>query len=298
MYTQAEIDKAIKLHIKYGSISKTIQKLGYPSYQQMKLWVREYRLTGQVIEKSKTGKHSKFSPDQKKEAIRLALKLDRNIGKTIKQLGYPSRTCLVGWLKDWDKKHPSQAVQPNPPSPRYPTELKQRAVVLMRRKDRSVISIAREFGVPRSTLYAWSREFPEAELPAIPPKQARPTPQPQLMPKQKRRSHDDSASAELDVNQQLENALSLLQEYAKKVEMLNLQTKELDSYIEHLNLQKDGLLKTAEILKKEGGVNPTKLSNREKTLVIDALRNKYKLKGSSKNSKKGELAVMTTPLCV
>lgn len=45
-----------------------------------------------------------------------------------------------------------------------------------------------------------------------------------------------------------------------------------------LKLQKDVLVKTAEILKKDEGVNPNSLSNREKTIVIDALRKQYKLK--------------------
>ena len=45
-----------------------------------------------------------------------------------------------------------------------------------------------------------------------------------------------------------------------------------------LQLEVDVLKKADEILKKEEGVNPDHLSNREKAVVIDALRNTYRLK--------------------
>ncbi len=46
------------------------------------------------------------------------------------------------------------------PSTDYTDKEKMVAVREMRRKKRSVISIARELGISRQTLYAWAREFP------------------------------------------------------------------------------------------------------------------------------------------
>ena len=57
-----------------------------------------------------------------------------------------------------------------------------------------------------------------------------------------------------------------------------MDAEQLQRDIEHLRMQKDILVKCAEVLKKDGGVSLKSLSNKEKTLVIDALRPHYKLK--------------------
>ena len=58
---------------------------------------------------------------------------------------------------------------------------------------------------------------------------------------------------------------------------MTTESEALQKEIHHLRLQKDVLVKAAECLKKEQSVNLQSLSNREKTIVINALRNQYKL---------------------
>lgn len=66
----------------------------------------------------------------------------------------------------------------------------------------------------------------------------------------------------------------LLSERAK----LTDQVTELQKQIYRLQLEKDVLEKAAEVIKKDQGIILKKLTNREKAIVIDTLRDKYSLK--------------------
>ncbi len=55
------------------------------------------------------------------------------------------------------------------------------------------------------------------------------------------------------------------------------ETKKSKGEIEYLKMERDVYEKVAEIIKKDQGINLQILTNKEKTMVIGALRNKYKL---------------------
>ena len=95
--------------------------------------------------------------------------------------------------------------------------------------------VAQDLGVSRETLYNWKEQLLGREAPASMKRQRKPPADP------------DKA--------QLEQKLEAL-----KVELRRLQ------------LERDLLTKANEILKKDLGVNLQLLSNREKTMLIDALR--------------------------
>ena len=59
---------------------------------------------------------------------------------------------------------------------------------------------------------------------------------------------------------------------------LEAKVKRLENDVYKLQLERDILEKAGDILKKEEGINLDQLTNREKVFLIDALRNKYKLK--------------------
>ena len=65
---------------------------------------------------------------------------------------------------------------------------------------------------------------------------------------------------------------------AERVEALRRENQELERTRHRLQLEVDVLKKADESLKKEEGVNPDHLSNREKAVEIDALRKTYRLK--------------------
>lgn len=60
-------------------------------------------------------------------------------------------------------------------------------------------------------------------------------------------------------------------------ETLEQQVLELQKDIYKLQLERDILEKAGEILKKGRGINLKTLTNREKAVLIDALRDKYRL---------------------
>lgn len=76
----------------------------------------------------------------------------------------------------------------------------------------------------------------------------------------------------------LEQALSRIKELDIQVETLRRESTQLQADIEKLRMQKDILEQCALIIKKGRDVDPTRLSNREKTHVINVLRNRYPLK--------------------
>ena len=59
---------------------------------------------------------------------------------------------------------------------------------------------------------------------------------------------------------------------------LELEIKELEREKYKLELENKVLKKANEILKKEVGVNYSLLSNKEKTLVVNALKDTYKIR--------------------
>jgi transposase-like protein len=121
----------------------------------------------------------------------------------------------------------------------YTCEQKDSAVKELLLREKKAKEIADNIGVDRVTLYNWKNQKLGKEAAA------------KMKPRTK--LPNDKESLELEVNR-------------------------LKEQIHRLELEKDILEKTTEIIKKDPGINPEKLTNKEKTEVIDALKNKYKLK--------------------
>jgi transposase-like protein len=122
-----------------------------------------------------------------------------------------------------------------------PLEVKQAAVIALCTRQGKAQAIAQDLGVSRETLYNWKDQLLGREAPASMKRQSKPPPDP------------DKAQLE----QQLE---------ALKGELRRLQ------------LEHDLLKKANEILKKDLGVNLQLLTNREKTMLVDALRPAHAVK--------------------
>lgn len=72
-----------------------------------------------------------------------------------------------------------------------------------------------------------------------------------------------------------------IEELQSQVDDLTKQTRELKDEVFRLRVERDVLEKAAEVIKKEEGVSLGSLTNREKAVVIDALRNRYRLTDNS-----------------
>lgn len=264
MYTQAEINKAIKVWKETLSLKKTVRILGYPCRRVLRKWVREFKQKGKV----RLTRYSKFSQEQKRLALKLVIQKSWSVPRVTRHLGYPSITLLRMWLKEYRLKHPSVATsipRVMKPRKRHSEQEKLAAVREFRNAQSTGIAVARKFGISRQTLYAWDREFPRdaVQLKGL------------SMPRSKVSKAQPRKPPTAD---NLEAALLKVAQLEKQVSMLVAESDELQKQVEYLKMQKDALVKAAELLKKDGGINLEALSNKEKTLLIDALRNSYKLK--------------------
>ena len=239
MYTQEEIDRALQLYEQLRSLRKVIKVLGYPSKDTLQSWVKEKRLTGQVFPKNKW--KVKDIERQRKAAVVSFIKHNHNMALTLKDLGYKvSSATLYRWMNEYfpELKTRIKPLEYKEPI-EYSLELRTKAIQAMRQKERSVISLSREFGVSRKTLYDWDREMASSfgDVPMI----------------RKRSRNPYSTSTAQASNKQLEQALKKVEDLEKLVTDLALESEALQKEIYQLKLQKDVLVKTAEILKKRRG---------------------------------------------
>jgi transposase InsO family protein/transposase-like protein len=117
---------------------------------------------------------------------------------------------------------------------------KQQAVIQLGSRDGSAVAVAERIGVSRCTLYNWRDQLLDEK--------AKPT---------LKKSKDKPASGEADA--------------------LRAEVKALEKRVHELQLEHDILVKASELVKKANGVNPRTLSNREKTRLVDALQETYRL---------------------
>lgn len=267
MYTKKEIDQVLKIYDKLGSVRGTIRALGYPSRNLLRRWVNERKEFGKLTVKT----NSRGTDDQqKKKAAQAYLRHGRNLEAAIKVVGHTvTKRTVQRWVQ---RVYPeARKLVFSPPgrnTRRYSWETKVKAVLAMRRHERSIVSVAREYGVSRPTLYAWNKEVPHtpSDVPETamtlkhePPRKAEPPP-------------------EETAEHRFERACQRVKDLEKQVTLLAQESEELRKQIRRLQLHKDVLVETMKILKKDEDGNPKSLSNRDKTIVIDVLRKTFKLK--------------------
>ena len=149
MYTQQEIDKALQLYEQIHSIRKVVNRLGYPSKAQLELWLKEKRLTGQVMPKNKWS--TADIRVLREKAVSCFVKHHRNYSATLNELGFAvSRATLYRWQKEYFPELREKTLIEESSQPiQHSLETKKQAVEAMRLSGQSVIRIAREFGVSR-----------------------------------------------------------------------------------------------------------------------------------------------------
>ena len=248
MYSYDERIKAVKLYIQYDlSAASVIRELGYPDRHSLRLWYKEYIEKGDL--KKKYSSCSMYTEDQKTVALEHYFEHGRCIARTVRSLGYPSKYLLREWIRE---KHPEE--RPPCREGRSLVNLsqqdKEEAVIALCSRESSAKEIANQYGVRRETLYNWKRQLlDEGSTDAMP----------------KKKEANQSATENID---ELKAEIASLQEQADA----------LNREVYRLRLERDVLEKAAEIIKKDQGVSLNTLTNREKAIVIDALRNKYSLK--------------------
>ena len=239
MYSYEDRIRAVKLYIKLGKRTcPTIRQLGYPTKNALKSWHREYEHS-RDLQVGYVRSRQKYSDEQKQAAVEHYLDNDRCIASTMKALGYPCRGTLTVWI---DELHPQvrQRIVGRAPNVQHPLELKNAAVIELCTRKTSAQEIAQKLAVCRPTLYNWKNQLLGREAPAS-------------------MTHHNHPPSAPDLTELERQAESLRHDNRK------------------LKLENDLLKKANELLKKGLGVDLQLLSNREKTLLIDALKHTYTL---------------------
>ena len=180
---------------------------------------------------------SRYSKEQVHAALTLYSKL-HSLPKVVKILGYPS----VGSLASWVHKYP-EVVAPKSHKRhiKAPINVKLDAIRRCYENGETLKSVAEEIGYSSVAILNWHKKYQEKGLVG-------------LMSK----SDTDSSKSPKDIQ-------SINDIEALKAQMMDMQ------------MEIDILKETINVLKKDPGVNQEALSNREKAVIIDALKNKYSL---------------------
>ncbi len=178
-----------------------------------------------------------YSDDDKRRAVDHFLEHGRKPSLTIKALGYPSKQSLYEWV---DELAPGQRRISPPPAVQFITyEQKADAVVALATRRGSAREVAESVGTSRENLYWWKYELLGKEVPC-------------KMPDSPNKQAGDAAG-------------------------LEARAAELEDQVRKLELKKAILEGTVELLGKDPGADPNRLTNREKTLLVQSMRPEWPL---------------------
>ncbi len=248
VYSLEDRMKAVELYLKCGSSPAAARReLGYPTKNTLKQWAREYRATGALHERYRP-RRPKHSEEQKQTAVDYYLQHGRSMRRTVRALGYPSQAKLKAWLDEALPERPGlYSTGLSRPKVELTFEQKQAAVVDLESRDGPAREVSDRYGVSRTALYQWRYRLLGKG---------------RSVSRQKRGNPATTGD---------EDALS------DKVKSLKQQVELLEKQVHRLQLERDVLEVTAELLKKDPGADPKQLTNREKVTAIGALRTRYPL---------------------
>ena len=179
----------------------------------------------------------RYTQEQISTAL-LLLKATGSPNKVIQTLGYPSSPMLYHWRDTYPEYY-------DIPRQRHwkqaPNELKQQVIKRCFIEGEPVKLVAEEIGYTPSLLYKWIREYRE-------------------------KGHFSTMKkTTANINVEPVNIESAEDIQTLKAQMLDMQ------------MEIDILKETINVLKKDPGIDQTALTNREKAVIIDALKNRYSL---------------------
>lgn len=232
-----------------------------------------------------------FSHKERVRAIQLFLKYDCSYAATIRELGYPSIGALRKWYKEYLES--GELHQEHRKKSKYSEEQKRIAVNHYFEYGQCYARTIRMLGYPnRESLRQWCEELAPGDRKLR--KSAVKLTQDQkeavlkkfYKPQTNRKNLAESEGISRVTLYQWKNTVlgkdfplrMTLKNQEKQKELLLKEVEDLQKQVHQLQLEKALLEGAAELLKKEKGVNLLCLSNQEKTILIDALRNQFTLK--------------------
>ena len=247
MYSMEQRKTAIETFIKFDhSYADTIAELGYPTRACLRNWWNEYKKTGEVPE-SKFATDPRYTAEMKQRAVEHYLDHGRSLARTMRALGYPkSREVLGYWI---DEMAPGQRKYrgPNPKTPPTPIERKVQVVAELEARTGPASAVAERHGVSRIAPYVWRREL------------------------MGHNGGDDKTKEKgVPVSKEFDDL-------PDDVEALQDMLREAKLQLRRVQLELDVRRATLEIVKKDPGADPNRLTNQEKAAMVTALRERYRL---------------------
>lgn len=251
MYSYEERKRAVELYVKYEHRSAdVIRELGYPKCgYTLILWHSQLLAEGNLREKYT--RNGRYTVEEQHAAIQHYLGHGKNIAYTCRALGYPSRATLSKWVDEQGIERIRHCTS-GTPHVQCSMEQKIEAATALAAHIGTAQEIAAQLEVSMTSVYKWKN---------------------QLLGKS-RESIVKPIFEFLPEDAPLEEQKEIL---LKEMEKLQAEYAEAQRQLQQARLEYDVLRVTAEVLKKGQGASPVALTNREKTIVIDALRPKYEL---------------------
>lgn len=239
MYSYEDRMRAVELYIKLGKrLQATIRELGYPTKNALKDWHREYELRQDLRIRSRP-RQAKFSASQKQIALEHFASQGRCISWTMRALGYPGRATLTAWVREAFPETRAVSTRGHRVGTRCDAD-KKAAVVGLYSRQETAQALAEKVGVSRPTLYAWKNQLLGSEAPAT--------------MKRKKPAFWDP-----------------------EIEELERQREALHRDIRELQIEHDLLKSASELIKKDLGGDLQSLRNREKAMLVVALKKRHKV---------------------
>ena len=239
MYTREERKRAVELWLKYDKCSTAVSKeLGYPCPKLLISWYQDF------IKEMETGvihdrrRRANKYTDQQKS---MAAQHYLDHGRCIARTVRALGYPCKELLSEWCKEFVPERRKHSTDAVQFSKEQKKEAVISLCCRNGRAKDVADSYGATRAALYKWKND---------------------LLGKETTMTRAEKKDQDLpdDKNQLLSEIESLKEQ------------------IRRLQLEKDILEAASELIKKDQGVDPKRLSNREKTILIGALKNKYPLK--------------------
>lgn len=255
-----------------------------------------------------------YSYEDKKRAIELYIKYDKSAMAVVNELGYPSRTLLYYWYKEYEEN--GGRVMSGKGYRKYSDEQMRAAVDHYLDHGRCLARTMRAMGYPGSKelLATWIDELePGARKRRL---------------KSRAYTYEERRTAVLDLMTRKGTAKEIADAHGIKrsdlynwkrellgeggtklphkdlpddIGELEERVRSLQEQVRRLEMEKDILEGTIELLGKGQGTDPNRLTNREKAILVNSLQGKYQQKellcalSMAKSSYRYQLGAMSAP---
>lgn len=236
-----------------------------------------------------------YTEEKRMKAVELYIQYHFSAAAVIRELGYPDRKTLPAWYKDYQEELKSGIKRTHCRISKYTEDKKQYAVEYYLSHGKNYMRTVRNIGYPtRDTLSNWVKELVPDDR-KIRHKSVEYT-QKQKIEAVNALCHRQKSAQEvaegigvsrvllyrwkhklLSAKEDLAMAITPEDQPPEEKDDLLAEIEQLKKDIRKLEMERDLLEGAAELIKKDGGVSLRELSNKEKTILIDALRGHHPL---------------------